>query len=284
MGDLATTPRLGVFPDLSQEDYRADSAIANSDLSQLQISPQHFKEYKARKNKKPTESQIFGTLVHAAILEPHTFPSLHVIKPEGMTFQSKENKAWRDAQWAAGKMIVSIEDSQNIMGCVQSFMANPFLKELWHTSQKEVSVFAVCKRTGLRIKCRPDLLTETGDTLADLKTTGRGNAQAEPWFYEVKKWRYYRQASWYMYVMKCAGYDREVFVSVPLESEAPWATKPWNMPQEMIALGFKEIFALVDQFKECMDKDEWPGYPTMEPSGVDVLPIPEGYRRRLEGA
>lgn len=260
----------GVYYDLPEREYRADPAVCNSDLGELEISPEHFKN---QPEDEETKAKKMGTLIHAGVLEPARLGSQMVVRPSQWNdWRTTEAKEWKAAAIKVGKVVVTSDEHDLLLGCAKSCWLNPWLKETLLKSKKEVSVFAVDPETGLNLKIRVDILPDFGNFFCDFKTTRRAFAGPDRWPWEFFQKRYYRQASFYQHVLKLAGIERETVISIPIEKEPPYAVKPWNVPAPLLDLGEATFKRLLKIYAACQELGEWPGYPSKD-GPVEVIPI-----------
>ena len=88
---------------MTEAQYRASEAISKSDIDYI-APPRTPAHYKAHKDgllvREETPAMRLGTLTHRAILEPDSMQSAFAVRPDGLSFTTKEGKAWRDAQKA----------------------------------------------------------------------------------------------------------------------------------------------------------------------------------------
>jgi len=112
------------------------------------------------------------------------------IKPEGMIFSTKDGKAWRDEQNAAGKTIISAQQDREVRRALP--MAREALNVLLNIGGT-VSYQATLRGEveGLTIQTRPDMWIDAPDVLVipDLKYVGQIDKFARDWVgsrYEIQ--------------------------------------------------------------------------------------------------
>ena len=86
---------------------------------------------------------------------------------------------------------------------------------------KEISIFAICPRTKLVIKCRPDIMNLKAGMISDVKSS----AGREDWSNTVEKYGYEIQAMFYLYVMQCFFGDKRIslFPFVVFQKSRPFS-------------------------------------------------------------
>ena len=163
--------KVGTRPSLSFPDYLAADAMSNSGLKLLRKSPAHFRAgADPDAGQKPSLRR--GSLLHTLVLEADTLAVRYMVKPAGMTFATKEGKAWRDAV-PAGMEIVSADEVKVATRQATNLRAVPEVAALLGDGQAEVSFFWVDPITGDLCKGRADWVYRTahGVILLDLKTS-----------------------------------------------------------------------------------------------------------------
>lgn len=143
-----------------------------------------------RHNPRTSKAMETGTRIHQAMLEPETFDlSRYVCKPDGMSFATKEGKAWKADAEAAGLTIVDATEWQlyaNIGGLLTDWHA--LLRSVpgvWKFEEPVIWQHA----SGIDCRCKPDAVcydpaTDTV-TLYSVKTTGKP-VTADDWCAQVE--------------------------------------------------------------------------------------------------
>lgn len=186
----------GLYFSLPMAAYLSDPALGASSIVDLATGPL---TYWARSHMNPnripdddTDASAFGTILHDALLSPghRTFAT----KPDGMSFATKDGKAWREDQRMAGHTILTGAQSR-IMSSLKLALAESGAAKLIDGCLPEVSYFWT--QNGFRCKIRIDGLKP--DCAIDLKTyANTRDADAETAVaHEVARWRYHIKAYWY---------------------------------------------------------------------------------------
>ena len=163
---------------------------------------------------------------------------------------------------------------------MQSALYNtPFVK-LFIKGEHEKSFFWTDEKTGIKCKCRPDSFGKIKDqyVCVDLKTTT--NAETQAFMRDSMKFGYDIQAAHY-----CDGLEAEYgkpfsFVFVAQEKTAPYLVNVLQADDYFIASGKEVKDALLGKYKECLEKDEYPGYMDEE-SGIQSLSVPNWIKDSL---
>ena len=198
-----------------------------------------------------------------------------------------DSAAERFAFWDAfealheGKDFISEDDLETVMRIAETMRADPVVTTLL-TGEPEKSIIWK-DRTGVWLKSRIDVLSETGD-LADLKTTTRRNLPLL--FRDIRSHGYDMQ-------MGLATMALENVMDVPFTADAYEgracvlcfvAKKPPHhvMPVEIDfdALHWARIKCrkAIDTFAKCLETGEWPG----PVQGIPTYSVSEAERLEIE--
>lgn len=184
-----TLPADGIYPNLAFHDYLAWEAWGSSSLKAMRIGPPARVLWE-REHRHDTDATILGTAAHCRILTPDLFDATYAVKPAGMTFASKEGKAWRDDPSRAGKVIIGADDADLIEAIEAAFVdKGPAFDALGAAAGVETSLLWTCPTTGERCKARPDWYDR--DYIYDLKVSrdaGRNlayRAYANGWMHQL---------------------------------------------------------------------------------------------------
>jgi hypothetical protein len=163
----------GVYK-MSFDEYAAIDAINNSVLVRASKTMAH-----ATVQKEDTAAMKFGRDFHCYIMERELFNDRYVFAPEGIKFNTKDGKAWKEAQ--GNKEIVSFEDQQTMAGMEKSLLSGEYetARNLIEKSQKEMSLIWRHKYYGELCKARADLMFNELGIIADIKTCT--NSDPESW-------------------------------------------------------------------------------------------------------
>lgn len=241
---------------MTEAQYRASEAISKSDLDYI-APPRTPAHYKAHKDgmlvREETPAMRLGTLTHRAILEPDSMQAAFAVRPEGLSFTTKEGKAWRDAQKAP---IITQEEADSIKGMVASVWAHPAAKRLLDGAKTEQCLFAE-DANGMIRKGRLDALPG-GSAIVDIKTTG--SADAQEFERSIGKFRYHVQAAYYLDLCKLIGIEKRQFVFVAVEKQPPYGVAVYSLGQDAISLGRMEYQRDLAAVRHCTETGEWPAF------------------------
>ena len=161
----------------------------------------------SRNNPRKSPAMDVGTRIHAAMLEAETIdPSRYVPRPDGMSFATKEGKAWKAEQEAAGLSVVEANEFafySQAAGVIADWRA--LLRTVPGVWSFEQPIIWQDPETGIDCRCKPDAVCFDGHTVSlwSVKTTAKPVTPAS-WRAQVES-RFSREADGSMTVH--AGYD-----------------------------------------------------------------------------
>jgi hypothetical protein len=263
---------LGTVRGLSAEDYHRDPGISRSMLGYMDVCPAEYK-YRLENPREETEAMAFGTMLHAAILEPDTFTARVAFAPE-VDRRTKEGKARWEAflDEAEGKMVATAKQAQLLTGMGIAVHGNrDAAAALSGEGWLEQSFFWIDEATGLRCKARPDFIRADG-FIVDVKTCS--DASPKSFQRAMVDFGYHRQAAWYTDGVK-AGRDDLIpeplsFLFVAVEKTPPHHVAVYVADGGVMACGRNQCRRLLNRVAECTRRNEWPSYA----DGVQMLSMP----------
>ena len=176
-----------IHPTLPFSDYLAHPAWGSSSLRAMRQGPPARVMYDRTNPREDTDATIFGTAVHAAFLTPDLFAASYIAKPDGMTFATKEGKAWRDEN--KGRIILPHDTYARVLACREALLRKPLVTLDGATA--EASVFWNDESTDEACKGRPDWFD--GEAVYDLKVSRHAGrpaalayrAHADGWMHQL---------------------------------------------------------------------------------------------------
>ena len=243
----------GIYDCYTNAEYHAADGISKSDLDLIHRSPAH---YKAARHE-DTPALRFGTAFHCAVLENDRFNATYtVIEGDRRTKAVKDSI--KDAE-AAGKIILTADDFNALMGMAQAVFKNPICAALLRGSLKEHSVFS--ELDGVRVKCRPDGWSTEKGVLFDLKSTE--DASPEGFARTVAKYRYHVQDAFYRHVVASAtncDADDLSFIFIAVEKKPPFAVALYQLDELATLQGWVDAREDLRRYKTAKDTGKWGGY------------------------
>ena len=234
--------------------YQADPAFSASDLKlitkQNARALWHYKFNEYAPPRLPTPAMKFGTMLHAACLEPDVFYDKFKIVENKRT---KEGKAQALDYDKKGITVISPIDAVQIANMTQAICDNPKAYELLHEGLSEQSFWWTHNDTKLDLKCRCDKIN--GDTIVDLKTTGEGGSSPESFTKTITAFNYHLQAAHYL-----QGTGAKRFVFVVIEKTFPYNIGIYDLSTEFLDNGYEIQEQALHKISEAVTTGIWSGY------------------------
>lgn len=241
------TPGIHSMP--AEEYFKADG-ISKSGLDLIDISPRHYRYAK----REETEALFMGTLLHRQLLEPETLENSVHIKPEGMSFATREGKAWRAAH--DDKPIIEEGSLTNAINAAKAIHAHPIARRLLKNAEPEKSLFGIDSHGTLR-KCRLDALC-AGTLIPDVKTTQ--DARPDAFSRAIWDYRYHVQAAYYIDLCNMVGIEKTAMAFIVVEPKPPYCVAVYFLDDEAVEIGRQQYQANIQTYRNCLATDTWPGY------------------------
>lgn len=258
---------------LDEAAYRAHPALNYSHAKHLLRSQKHFLAEKSKKLE-PSREMVIGTLVHQEILEGKRGD--FVVKPEGMTFVTKEGKAWRDAH--QGVEILSQEELFRVNRTVKAIKDNADAMYLLNRCPNRERGIVV-KYRGVEIKARLDADgTDESNVPFILDTKTTADANPETWGRHASNLCYFAQMAFYTtaLALELGLESPPAFMWLVAETTDAADVVIYRPPPEAIAIGQKQLDIIIDRYKDLQETGKAKGYP----SGIIELDIPAYERKR----
>lgn len=262
----------GVFYDMLEQEYRAQTAIAGSDAKHI-LPPKTAAHYAANMagetKREQTRSMLLGTMSHLAVLEPNKLDAGFVEKPADIDFRTKAGKEWRAS--VGDTPVLDADEARAVRGIRDSIAAHDAARELLAECDTEVALFGE-HRTGLWIKGRVDALKVESDNeaiIVDVKTTSAG-ADYGTFSRQAAQLNYHLSAAWYCHLCGLNGLPPARFYWVVVEVTPPYAVAVYEIHPDALDLGVGMMNDALDLIAQCEDAGEWPGYG----DGVETLNLP----------
>lgn len=240
---------------MSMADYRAAEGVSKSDLDLIHRSPAHYREHLLNPEP-PTPAMVWGAMFHDLVLQPDVFDATYAVLPEGIDRRTKEGKQiWEDWQTEfEGKTPVDRPTLTELTAMRDALFANERAKNALTGGVPEQSLFW---ENGITCKARPDY-TKPG-LLVDLKSCL--DARPEPFSKACWNYRYHVQAGWYGLGHQQSTGDKCEFLFIAIEKTPPYAVALYLADDSMVRQGLAEALADAQVYAECVETDNWPGYP-----------------------
>jgi hypothetical protein len=259
--------------------YHSGPGLSSSGVKELLKSALHFHTYKNTPNE-PTPEMLRGTLVHTLILEPDKIHEDFVVGD----FKIRRGKEYDNLVLNnPDKIVITREEFDEANLCAQSFWKqqadNSELNKLTTGGHRELSFYWEDKATGVLCKARPDLITDCGTTIVDIKTARDGSFDA--FQKAIVDYKYFISAPYYLRGVNEVMSDPKLgpkgsvlwnvkptrFVFVVIETKAPYAVSIYELDENALAFGSQLIDRALDSYAESVATDLWTGY------SKSVIPI-----------
>jgi len=235
-----------------------------------------------------TKAMRLGTGIHALLLEPEEFESRFCVVPsfnldsENVTGKGERSESKATSYYKAkvaefqslnqGKCFLDRTQYDQALSCIEALNARKHFRELVHESNKEVTVYGEIE--GVPFKGRLDLLHPA--CICDLKTTydvaqfGRTFTSLEYAF----KLSIYREL-----VRQNTVGLRDVKV-IAQETSGDFDNAMFVVPSDILDNAFNRVLLVVNQYKQALADDVWPGWDRGE--NEIAIELPYWAKKELE--
>lgn len=257
---------------ISNKEYREREGISSTELKKIMKSPMHYRHWKDNPEESDTLPLLLGRASHKYVLETYDFYNEFAVAPF-CDRRTKEGKA----QWLLfceqneGKDIITQEQFEQIDAMRTSAYATPFVSKLL-SGEKELSFWGVDEETGLKIKCRPDCITEWNGKhiLIDYKTAS--DVENMKFYRDSIKFGYDLQLAMYHDILKQnTGHDYMVVI-IAQEKTAPYVTNVFQLSENYLENGRMLYKEMLKVYKECEESGNWYSYMR---DGISILGQPD---------
>lgn len=241
-------------------DYRREPAEAQSYVKHILKSPQH---YLAAKEKQwpPTPNMQIGSAVHCLVLEGlDAFNDRYILKPDDMSFSTKEGKAWKAQN--SRKTILTNSDRDkmydSILGMSEKLMSLDFFRPE-QTDYQKYNELSIYWRSAEQLECkaRLDRLWVQDDKVIvlDLKTTD--SVDPKKFERKVHDLNYLFQAGWYTEAAMAAYGLPVEFWFVAVERQSPHSIGIFPVAEDMMAEALSQTQHARKVLSECKEMQRW---------------------------
>jgi exodeoxyribonuclease VIII len=258
----------GFYRNIPEAKYHASEGVSKSDMAQILRSPAHWKS----PDPPETEAMEFGSAMHPGILEPERFKREFVVYPASVLPGSGEGQRSRkkdfdDAVARNGQTVIKPEYMDQITAMRDAVMHHPLVKELklLEDGEAELSAYFHDPEFDVLTKCRYDYLNPNNHRVTDLKSTTDAREQKFTNIAEDKK--YGVQAGHYLYTAtRLTKVEHKEFYFIAVERPKIKGqyvgTMVYQATEYLIIEGLRLRATALTIYKQCADKNEWPGYAT----------------------
>ena len=282
-------PEVGIWPGVDFSTYLGWQAVDCSLLKALAHTPSmaHLRMTTPEDDK---PAYLLGRLFHMAATQPEQVEKEFALRPATYTatkmvgrgvakHEESEEKPWNGnaneckrmyGVWKSeGIEMVKPDDWVLAHGMAESVRKHPKLGRLIDGGEMEVSAVWIDLTHGLPMKARWDI--RKNRVLADLKSTTIASEYA--WMNQAYRFKYHMQAG--IYVDAQLALDPCLdqidnwtwFIFAAVEKYPPYALTVWDVMDvpdagsyQFLQLGRATYKMLLGRFRQCLGRDEWPGY------------------------
>ena len=237
-----------------ENDYFKLEALSASGAKLLARSPAHYKAA-MEMSRTPTPAQIFGTVVHSMVLEPHkTHSDLFSVKE--LNWTTKEGKEEKAKLEKIGLPIISVADLDKALRMRDSVWASKHAAELLTGCVTEQQTTWTGYDAKVPCKGGIDAIGSAG--IVDLKTTI--DASPEAFARAIRSYGYYMQAAHYIDGVAETTGGIAPFTFIAVEKQPPYAVACYTLSNDSLAAGWSAMNRIAKIYSDCISKNEWPGY------------------------
>lgn len=253
----------GYYKDISNAAYHSGPGISKSQLDMLAKAPALLQWSKsAPEDPEKKKALDFGDAMHAVLLEPHRFQAEYVVAPK---FDRRSNAgkaeaaAWEAAN--ADRTHLTAEEGRKIEFMRESVMAHPDARRLLEAEgDSESSIY--WEEDGVLCRCRPDRALPKHNLILDVKTTD----DLDKFHFSARDYRYDVQDAFYS-----SGWAHEfdtdpTFIFLVIGKTISLGKYPvtlFELSTEDKMNGAQLYKAELQQYRECLESNEWPGIQTL---------------------
>lgn len=258
LGEAAFVIALGMTRGVNHDDYHNErSAVSSSQLKRMLISPAHF-QHGMDAEEESSEAKLFGTVLHARLLEPDTFAQRFFAMPK-VDRRTNQGKALAAAFDKAAEGMTAFPEAwrAQIDAMVKSARAHPKIAEILAQGEAEVALAWVDPETAVKCKCKPDWwagprLVADVKTALDISWEGFSRACA--------KYGYHLSAAMYVEGIEQVCGVRPDWGFIALEKEAPHCAAAYKASEGFLARGRNDFRKALRMLAHCRESGRYPGY------------------------
>lgn len=244
--------------------HSQQEGISSSGLKDVLRSPAHYK-FKAPRAQ--SRAMVIGSAIHAALLEPEVFKRDYVLLKDVAARTASEYK--QAAKVHGSELVLTGPESDKIAGMQEAVLSNSLMaSRLSSEGWRELSLFVNCPNTGVLVRVRFDLLTESG-VIVDLKKTQ--DARPSAFSRAIDNYGYDLSAALYVDALSWATGEQHSFEFAAVEEEMPHGHKLYQPCDTTLNEGRRKYQEALTLFAECEKSESWP---SLECEEVEIISLP----------
>jgi len=264
--------RTGIERGIPLSSYLNTPAVSNSMLKEFADCPLCALEYITdRGRREPTHDMILGSAIDCLLCDPDAFNAWFYLRPD---VYGDDRKKWNGnatecRKWLLDhrdKPVLSRADVAEVEACVSAIKADPRAAELLRDAVPQLTLFWQDKRTGLQMTGRPDFTLPRA--AVDLKFTNRANVNH--FARTLTNMGYHRQAAIYTDGLEANGRECNTFYFIAVQGGDRPKVNVRYLKSDALELGRAHYRKMLVELKECIERNEWPGY---SGPGTEIHPI-----------
>jgi len=266
---------LGVYLELSNEDYHADREfISASQVNAMADSIEHWL-WKRDQKRTPSKSMLIGSVVHLALESrlkdnPKLLSEGIVILPEKIGYMSQKLPAFCEEN--KGRYPIAEQDLPIAFAMANKVLEHPDTKGYFKGGISEPSIFVKHEATGVNVKCRPDILRTEDGLSINFKTTS--DASKKGFIRSTADYRYDIQSCFYIDILSQQygrSYDEiHLLCETPKDPAEPIRLGVYSYADESLAFARVQYTWILEKYKRFMDSGVAEGFDTK----LDVITLP----------
>lgn len=258
MPELLAPPSPGIHRDVPIAHYLAWDAFGSSDLKAMRSGPPAMVPWRRAHPEAASDSMRVGAAAHCAILEPGRFDRSFRHKPEGLSFSTKEGKAWR-SDVPDGVAILTHHEWEMVASIACAFRSKAIAQAaLDRATATEASLAWRDPDTGLGLKARPDFYIK-GEYVYEIKVTRFASEQAIAFRSFTEGWLW--QLAHYYAGLAEVGERVSGARIIAINPEPPHEFRIWcvEVKQDALSLMHLDNERVIARLAKCHSDNSWPG-------------------------
>jgi len=288
-------PEPGVYFGVPAREYHAWDAINFSALKHARKTMADVQHY-IDEPEQTSDQMAFGTLLHAAMLEPENVASLMIpppVKKDGEVYKTKDAQGVLDyLAKNPGKVIAWPEDMAAIKRIRENLLAHPEIAMVLSqrvTSGRdcnvEVSYTWVDPETGIRCKARADYIVWPSKNQPGMRVDFKSCNDPSPdgFAQSIGAHGYHIQNHMQAEGLRILGKPQVPGVWFAIQNCAPFKVAAYEPSSEPTAIldihAASEYRMALNEYAACVRSGKWPGLPT----GIRPIDLKTWYSSRYVG-
>ena len=232
----STVRQSGYHTVMPREEYDAHPAVNCSTLKQFMKSSLHAEHQLKNRDNDKSDALVFGSALHAYVLEPEIFDAEFHVLPEKIDRRTKVGKAeWQKQMEIAGdRDLIKPEWWTMIQRMGERLRQHPSASDLLCCGDTEVTLV-----TDDNFRCRVDQCDPERHILVDLKTCM--TADMDSIAQAVRRYHYAMQARFYLNCYQSVTGHEAEFYFVFIEKAAPHDINCIRLSADWLAIGQAQI-------------------------------------------